>query len=101
MGARKQEPSRHRVVVPARQPMYSLATQFQTQFLESISRPIAGLKFPTLAESIPCNRFLSSLKVYKYRLCCCTNASTSVSMTNKEYVDAWLEKKTEKQATYQ
>jgi hypothetical protein len=26
----------------------SLATQFQTQFLESIPRPIAGLKFPTL-----------------------------------------------------
>ncbi len=25
----------------------SLATQFQTWFLESISRPIAGLKFPT------------------------------------------------------
>ncbi len=27
----------------------SLATQFQTQFLELIPRPIAGLKFPTLA----------------------------------------------------
>jgi hypothetical protein len=27
----------------------SLATQFQTWFLESIPRPIAGLKFPTLA----------------------------------------------------
>ncbi len=26
----------------------SLATQFQTRFLESIPRPIAGLKFPTL-----------------------------------------------------
>jgi hypothetical protein len=26
----------------------SLATQFQTQFLESIPRPIAGLKFSTL-----------------------------------------------------
>jgi hypothetical protein len=25
----------------------SLATQFQTQFLESIPRPIVGLKFPT------------------------------------------------------
>ncbi len=25
----------------------SLATQFQTRFLESIPRPIAGLKFPT------------------------------------------------------
>jgi hypothetical protein len=28
----------------------SLATQFQTRFLESIPRPIAGLKFSTLAE---------------------------------------------------
>jgi hypothetical protein len=27
----------------------SLATQFQTRFLESIPRPIAGLKFPTQA----------------------------------------------------
>ncbi len=27
----------------------SLATQFQTRFQESIPRPIAGLKFPTLA----------------------------------------------------
>jgi hypothetical protein len=26
----------------------SLAYQFQTRFLESIPRPIAGLKFPTL-----------------------------------------------------
>jgi hypothetical protein len=26
----------------------SLATHFQTRFLESIPRPIAGLKFPTL-----------------------------------------------------
>ncbi len=26
----------------------SLAIEFQTQFLESIPRPIAGLKFPTL-----------------------------------------------------
>jgi hypothetical protein len=26
----------------------SLATQFQTRFLESIPRPIAGLKIPTL-----------------------------------------------------
>ncbi len=43
-----QEPSRHRVVVPARQPMYSLATQFQTQILELIPRPIAGLKFSSL-----------------------------------------------------
>jgi hypothetical protein len=33
----------------------SLATQFQTRFLESIPRHIEGLKFPTLAESIPCN----------------------------------------------
>ncbi len=35
----------------------SLAIQFQTRFLESIPRPIAGLKFPTQAteagESIP------------------------------------------------
>jgi hypothetical protein len=35
----------------------SLATQFQTRFLESIPRPIAGHKFPTLLgftkESIP------------------------------------------------
>ncbi len=28
--------------------LYSLATQFQTRFLESIPRPIAGLKFSTL-----------------------------------------------------
>ncbi len=76
----------------------SLVTQFQAWFLESIPRPIAGLKFPTLAESIHWNRFLSSLKVYKYRLCCCTNASTSVSIWQR--VDAWL-KKQKKQATYQ
>jgi hypothetical protein len=31
----------------------SLATQFQTRFLESILRPIAGLKFPTLDACIP------------------------------------------------
>ncbi len=43
------EPSRHRVVVPARQPMYcSLATQFQTRFLESIPNPIRGQQFRTL-----------------------------------------------------
>jgi hypothetical protein len=29
----------------------SLATQFETRFLESIPRPIAGLKFPTLTFS--------------------------------------------------
>jgi hypothetical protein len=40
------EPSRHRVVISARQPMY-LATQFHTRFLESILSPIAGLKFST------------------------------------------------------
>ncbi len=34
----------------------SLATQFQTRFLELIHHPIAGLKFPT-QESIPRNRF--------------------------------------------
>jgi hypothetical protein len=28
--------------------LFSLATQFQTWFLESIPRPIAGLKFSTL-----------------------------------------------------
>jgi hypothetical protein len=67
----------------------SLAPQFQTRFLESIPRPIAELKFPTLAggpvrqpylsyrsarlhrlpESIPWNQFLSSLKVYIFGLC--------------------------------
>jgi hypothetical protein len=30
----------------------SLATQFQTRFLESIPRPIAGLKFSTLSSSL-------------------------------------------------
>jgi len=30
----------------------SLATQFQTRFMESIPRPIAGLKFPTLHSAI-------------------------------------------------
>ncbi len=48
MGARNQVgcrtgPPARPVVVPAR-----LATQFQTRFLESIPRPIAGLKFSTL-----------------------------------------------------
>jgi hypothetical protein len=39
---------------PPRQPMYcSLATQFQTRALESILRPLAGLKFPTLKVQIP------------------------------------------------
>jgi len=33
----------------------SLATQFQTRFLESIPHPMAGLKFPTL-EAGPTNR---------------------------------------------
>jgi hypothetical protein len=28
--------------------LFSLATHFQTRFLESIPRPVAGLKFPTL-----------------------------------------------------
>jgi hypothetical protein len=46
------ELSRHRVVVPARS-LCRLATQFQTLFLESIPSPIWGLKFRTLAESIP------------------------------------------------
>ncbi len=30
----------------------SLAIQFQTRFLESIPRPIAGLKFPTLVSQV-------------------------------------------------
>jgi hypothetical protein len=30
----------------------NLATQFQTRFLESIPRPIAGLKFPTLKTNL-------------------------------------------------
>jgi hypothetical protein len=39
----------------------SLATQFQTRFLESIPRPIAGLKFPTLVGQ-PGVRWLSESK---------------------------------------
>ncbi len=36
--------------------LFSLATRFQTRFLESIPRPIAGLKFSTLfAVQCPCN----------------------------------------------
>jgi hypothetical protein len=64
----------------------SWATQFQTRFLESIPRPIAGLKFLaparngvgiglshrlarqySLAESVPWNRFSGSLRILKIR----------------------------------
>ncbi len=42
------EQSRHRVVVPGyRPPAYVAWLGFQTRFLESIPRPIAGLKFST------------------------------------------------------
>jgi hypothetical protein len=56
--------------------LFSLATLFQIRFLESIPRPTAGLKLPTqyrphrLGESIPWNRFLGSLKGYKFGLWC-------------------------------
>ncbi len=44
-GLAKKQGGRHRIVVPAHQPMYcSLATQFQTRFLELIPPPIAVLK---------------------------------------------------------
>jgi hypothetical protein len=45
IGARNQV---GRVVVPTRQPICSLAAQFQTRFLESIPRPIMGLTHLTL-----------------------------------------------------
>jgi hypothetical protein len=75
-------PARNQVgIVLAYRPtsLCSLAIQFQTRFLESIPRPIAGLKFPTLhrqAESIPIDSLesipglLKSLKIssqYSYR----------------------------------
>jgi hypothetical protein len=44
----------------------SLATQFQTRFLESIPRPIAGLKFPTLD-----GKFLTPLQFVLYDLFPC------------------------------
>ncbi len=38
----------------------NLATQFQTQFLESIPRPIAGLKFPAQIAAIASGRATNS-----------------------------------------
>ncbi len=85
--------------------LFSLAIQFQIRFLESIPRPIAGLSFRLrslrLAESIPWNLFLGSLKVKKYRLWSPSRFSVGHSRTDSSLSYCIAMRKTELLPTVQ